>query len=48
MIREGVESILNPFDEFALEYALKIKVLPDFHLLVISSVIQAHKYLVIE
>ena len=25
MIREGVESILNPYDEFALEYALKIK-----------------------
>ena len=25
MIREGVESIINPFDEFALEYALKIK-----------------------
>lgn len=25
MIREGVESILNPYDEIALEYALKIK-----------------------
>ncbi len=25
MIREGVESIINPYDEFALEYALKIK-----------------------
>ncbi len=25
MIREGVESIVNPYDEFALEYALKIK-----------------------
>ena len=25
MIREGVESILNPYDEYALEYALKIK-----------------------
>ena len=25
MIRDGVDSIINPFDEFALEYALKIK-----------------------
>ena len=25
MIREGVESIINPYDEFALEYALRIK-----------------------
>ena len=25
MIREGVESITNPYDEFALEYAFKIK-----------------------
>lgn len=25
MIREGVESIMNPFDKYALEYALKIK-----------------------
>lgn len=25
MIREGVESIINPYDEYALEYALKIK-----------------------
>jgi len=25
MIREGVESIMNPYDEYALEYALKIK-----------------------
>lgn len=25
MIREGVESIINPYDEFALEYAFKIK-----------------------
>ena len=25
MIREGVESIINPYDEYALEYALEIK-----------------------
>lgn len=25
MIRDGVESIINPYDEFALEYALKFK-----------------------
>lgn len=25
MIREGVESIINPYDEYALEYALQIK-----------------------
>ena len=25
MIREGVESIMNPYDEYAREYALKIK-----------------------
>ena len=37
MIREGVESILNPFDEIALEYALKIKdKIPDTKITVIS------------
>ncbi|MCQ2957712.1 MAG: electron transfer flavoprotein subunit beta/FixA family protein [Candidatus Gastranaerophilales bacterium] len=37
MIREGVESIINPFDEFALEYALKIKDrLPDTKITAIS------------
>ncbi|MCR4880699.1 MAG: electron transfer flavoprotein subunit beta/FixA family protein [bacterium] len=37
MIREGVESIINPYDEFALEYALKIKdKYPDTKITVIS------------
>ena len=37
MIREGVESIINPYDEFALEYALRIKdKLPDTHITVLS------------
>ena len=37
MIREGVESIINPYDEYALEYALKIKdKLPDTKITVIS------------
>lgn len=37
MIREGVESIVNPYDEFALEYALKIKdKYPKTHITVIS------------
>ena len=37
MIREGVESIINPYDTFALEYALKIKdKYPDAKITVIS------------
>ncbi len=37
MIREGVESIINPYDEFALEYALKIKdKYPDTKITVLS------------
>ncbi len=37
MIREGVESILNPYDELALEYALKIKdKIPEAKLTVVS------------
>ncbi len=37
MIREGVESILNPYDEIALEYALKIKdKIPEGKLTVLS------------
>jgi len=37
MIREGVESIINPYDEFALEYALRIKdKYPKSHICAIS------------
>ena len=37
MIREGVESIINPYDEYALEYALKIKEkFPDTKITAIS------------
>ena len=37
MIREGVESIINPYDEYALEYALKIKdKFPDTKITVLS------------
>lgn len=37
MIRDGVESIINPYDEFALEYALKIKdKFPKTHITAIS------------
>ena len=37
MIREGVESIINPYDEYALEYALKIKdEIPNTKVTVIS------------
>lgn len=37
MIREGVESIINPYDEFALEYALRIKdKIPSSKITVIS------------
>ena len=37
MIREGVESIINPYDEFALEYALRIKdKIPSTKITVIS------------
>ena len=37
MIRDGVESIINPYDEYALEYALKIKdKFPDTKITAIS------------
>jgi electron transfer flavoprotein beta subunit len=37
MIREGVESIMNPFDEYALESALKLKdIYPDTKITVVS------------
>jgi len=37
MIRDGVESIINPYDEFALEYALYIKdKYPDTQITVLS------------
>ncbi len=37
MVREGVESITNPYDEFALDYALKIKdKFPDTKITAIS------------
>lgn len=36
LMREGVESIINPFDEFALELALELKELHDAHVTVLS------------
>ncbi|MDD3688373.1 MAG: electron transfer flavoprotein subunit beta/FixA family protein, partial [Bacteroidales bacterium] len=37
MIREGVESVTNPCDEYALEFALKIKdTIPDAKITVVS------------
>jgi electron transfer flavoprotein alpha/beta subunit len=37
MIREGVESIMNPYDEYALEAALKIKdMIPDTKITIVT------------